>query len=81
MLFIDIAKYFINYFAHFRKTRAHEERIDQGDRSMIARAERLTRPVPQIPLLSSPLSQQSYFVTHIVSQFNVRFVTNWASIH
>lgn len=26
MLFIDIAKYFINYFAHFRKTRAHEER-------------------------------------------------------
>ena len=32
MLFIDIDKYFINYFAHFRKTRAHEERIDQGDR-------------------------------------------------
>ena len=69
MLFIDIAKYFINYFAHFRKTRAHEERcafykIDQGDRSMIARAERLTRPVPQILVVFAIISAIIFHYTY-----------------
>ena len=40
---------------------------DQGDRFMIARAERLTRPVPLIPMCDSLL-------------MGWRFVTNWVTI-
>ena len=52
--------------------RFHRER-DQGDRFMIARAERLTRPVPLIPTIHYLLGGDSLLI-------GLRFVTKWVAI-